>query len=898
MAIDISRSSIPLFQSRDRLELLNDIDKFRQNGLANLPQIVVCGDTSSGKSSVLGALSGIPFPVDSTICTRFATEIALRYSSDETVTGEASISPGPSSSKDQQARTASFRRAVTSLDAIPVILREAEEAMGVSGTEGISRDVLHLKLRGRPLPNLTLVDLPGLIHSAENRDDVAEVEDLIKHYFEQKESLIMVIVSAENPINGQGLLTLSQEFDPKGERCIGVITKPDTLQRPEKAGMTSKILELARNQNPVFNYKRDWQIMRCLTDDERQRGADRDRIESDLFSRDPWDSFDKKRLGTKSLRSALCEYLEQHVLHVLPELIKSLEGKIALAKLSLHELGPHRTTHHERRQYLIRISRRYVQLVQAALNGDYSDSFFGDCDSAKRLRAKTMALTDEFEHTMLTRGHVFEVADVTSSQPTSSDEPQRIAMADALVKVGKLMEGYRGPELPLLFNPRLVGELFKEQSQNWPTFASKYTVAICRAVQVFLRKVMDSICPSTGRGGELILREVFQDAIQNHRDELDNKVLELFTPHTGSFLYSMRDRLQVSLENVRSQNGTWGDVSVATSDKPSSFPGIVQATGSNEDPRLTALQLSRAYYSVALETFVDNVVVLGVESCLLSKLEEMFSPETVAEMKDDKLQLLGGETPEIISERRNLEARLRTLEEALKNFRRHASREFGLEFEGARGAPPGPVSEPPPSSSTGNDRPESLSSKPASVDATPVSRNATSMVHSQTPQRQPLTSSATAPKNESPSNQKSGTNTSGTPITDVENRSPAQTSPLPKQKVSQSPLPFKVPSVTVANDKLYGSMAIFGGFGSPATTSAAEESFPSKTTAPSFSGFSSTTGRQGTTTGEFKFGSPTGGFALGSVGAKKDEGRSSSSPGSSVTHDRPLPPFGKFISNR
>ncbi|KIW92753.1 uncharacterized protein Z519_06601 [Cladophialophora bantiana CBS 173.52] len=895
MAIDISRSSIPLFQSRDRLELLNDIDKFRQRGLANLPQIVVCGDTSSGKSSVLGALSGIPFPVDSTICTKFATEIALRYSSDETVTGEATINPGPSSSEDQQARTASFRRAVTSLDAIPVILREAEEVMGVSGTEGISRDVLRLKLRGRPLPNLTLVDLPGLIHSAEDRDDLAKVKDLIKHYFEQKESLIMVIVSAENPINGQGLLTLSQEFDPKGERCIGVITKPDTLQHRGKA---AKILELARNKNPAFNYKRDWQIVRCLTDDERQRGADRDRIESDLLSREPWDSFDKKRLGTKSLRSALCEYLEEHILHLLPELVNSVEEETASVKLSLHELGPHRTTPDERRQYLIRISRRYVQLVQAALNGDYSDSFFGDGVPAKRLRAKTMALTDEFEHTMLTRGHVFEVADVTSSQPASYCEPQRIALADALVKVGKLMEGYRGPELPLLFNPRLVRELFKEQSQNWPTFASKYTADICRAVQVFLRKVMDSICPSTGRVGELILREVFQDAIQNHRDELNNKVLELFTPHTGSFLYSMRDRLQASLENVRRQNGIWGDASVATSDKPSPFPSNVQDTGSNEDPRLTALQLSMAYYSVALETFVDNVVVLGVESCLLSKLEEMFSPETVAEMQDDKLQLLGGETPEIISKRRNLEARLRTLEEALKNFRRHASREFGLEFEGAPGAPPRPVSEPPRSSSTGNDRPESLSSKHASVDATPVSGNAASMVHSLTPQPQPLTNFATTPKNELPSNQKFGSNMSGTPITDVKNGSPAQTSPLPKQKISQPPV-TKISPGTVANDKLYTPKALIGDVGTSATTSTAKESFPTKTMTASFGGFGPPIGGQGSTTGEFTFGPPASGFTLSSATKKKDpEGRNSSSPGSSVTQDKLSHLFGKFIFNR
>ena len=107
MSIDISKSDIASFQSQDRVELLNDIDKFRQDGLANLPQIVACGDTSSGKSSVLEALFGIPFPTDSTICTRFTTEIALRYAKEKFVTGEASISPAPGASESHRAKVSS-----------------------------------------------------------------------------------------------------------------------------------------------------------------------------------------------------------------------------------------------------------------------------------------------------------------------------------------------------------------------------------------------------------------------------------------------------------------------------------------------------------------------------------------------------------------------------------------------------------------------------------------------------------------------------------------------------------------------------------------------------------------------------------------------------------------------
>ena len=43
-------------------------------------QLVVVGDQSSGKSSVLQAITKLPFPVDDKMCTRFATEVALQRS--------------------------------------------------------------------------------------------------------------------------------------------------------------------------------------------------------------------------------------------------------------------------------------------------------------------------------------------------------------------------------------------------------------------------------------------------------------------------------------------------------------------------------------------------------------------------------------------------------------------------------------------------------------------------------------------------------------------------------------------------------------------------------------------------------------------------------------------------
>lgn len=103
--------------------LLNKIDALRElrlGSLVSLPQLVVVGDQSSGKSSVLESVTGFSLPRATGLCTRYATQITCRRETDPSSGRkkciEVSIIPRPDADDALKKRLRAFRRSVESLD--------------------------------------------------------------------------------------------------------------------------------------------------------------------------------------------------------------------------------------------------------------------------------------------------------------------------------------------------------------------------------------------------------------------------------------------------------------------------------------------------------------------------------------------------------------------------------------------------------------------------------------------------------------------------------------------------------------------------------------------------------------------------------------------------------------
>jgi hypothetical protein len=74
-------------------------------------------------------------------------------------------------------------------------------------------------------------------------------------------------------------------------------------------------------------------------------------------------------------------------------------------------------------------------------------------------------------------------------------------------------------------------------------------------------------------------------------------------------------------------------------------------------------------FQVAVSRFIDDVSILAIEDCLVSKLPTLFRSSNVLEMSDEDISRLAGETRESSLERKRLEAKRGILETGLQGLK-------------------------------------------------------------------------------------------------------------------------------------------------------------------------------------------------------------------------------------
>ena len=283
--------------TKDHRDVLDIVDSLRSKGIGkyiDLPQIIVCGDQSSDKSSVLEAISGLSFPAKDCLCTRFATEVVLRRTTNKEPNIAISIRPSPDRTEDENKKLLSFKFGGTADDLnLGSVVEEAQKLMGLDNANKVfSKDILRIEKSSSTQPHLTFVDLPGLFLAGNKNQSVHDaelVQSLVLSYMKQPRSIILAVVSAKSEFALQQVTQRVRELDPEGSRTLGLITKPDTLDVGSESERA--YFELAQNQD--VHLRLGWHVVKNRDFEMRNSTKkQRDASEKDFFSRGVWAALD------------------------------------------------------------------------------------------------------------------------------------------------------------------------------------------------------------------------------------------------------------------------------------------------------------------------------------------------------------------------------------------------------------------------------------------------------------------------------------------------------------------------------------------------------------------------------------------------------------------------------
>lgn len=502
-----------------------------------------------GKSSVLEAITEIPFPRKENLCTRFATEVILRKSDTKSIS--CRIIPDKLRSIEEQNTIGNHKLEISSLDELPSLIDHVIEVIGLDdqsrGPRAFARDIFSIEFTGPDQPQLTLVDLPGLIHSenkSQTKEDIELITTLVDTYLENKRTIILPIVSARNDPANQVILSRARQFDPEGRRTLGIITKPDEL--PNGSESEQAFIALAKNEN--IHFALGWHVLKNRGFADMNHTFDqRNKAEKMFFKASRWMELPPGSLGIEALRVRLSDLLFNHIKEELPSLHVELDDLYRDTLTSLKFLGENRTTLSAQRAFLMKSSTDFRDIVKAAVNGHYEDRYFAEqaTDTNNvRLCAVVQQSAIHFAEAMRKCGHKYvmdhganplkgKTANTLRFCGTTLLLNQvRFTQSQALDWVKTTMEKNRGRELPGNFNPVLIGELFHIQSQNWNAIAKAYVDMVIKACSNFCRRLLGQLCPRDVAGGYLgqILQQALDKRAENAYDELEKLRSDLLGP--------------------------------------------------------------------------------------------------------------------------------------------------------------------------------------------------------------------------------------------------------------------------------------------------------------------------------------------------------------------------------
>ncbi|CAH8458508.1 unnamed protein product [Heterobilharzia americana] len=195
----------------------------------HLPQIVVLGTQSSGKSSVLENLVGRDFlPRGAGIVTRRPLVLQLIHVDESDHATRIAEGDGTST---EWATFLHNKKIFRDFDEVRSEIKSETDRVAGAG-KSVSAEPINLKIFSPRVLNLTLVDLPGItkVPVADQPEDIESlINDLCLPYIHNPNSVILAVTPANADMATSEGLKLAKTVDPDGRRTLCILTKLDLM---------------------------------------------------------------------------------------------------------------------------------------------------------------------------------------------------------------------------------------------------------------------------------------------------------------------------------------------------------------------------------------------------------------------------------------------------------------------------------------------------------------------------------------------------------------------------------------------------------------------------------------------------------------------------------------------
>ncbi|KAF9729995.1 interferon-induced GTP-binding protein Mx1 [Paraphaeosphaeria minitans] len=321
----------------------------------------------------------------------------------------------------------------------------------------------------------------------------------------------------------------------------------------------------------------------------------------------------------------------------------------------------------EQERFLTRLTNAYQQEVREALSGNYDAELEGD--SLLKLRMHIRKLGDSFAECMARSGHAKKFQAVQGAIDTefarsNGDE------GDIMESMRDLYRESRGAELPGTINPRVLENMFRQQSSPLKSFANDYIERINAAVHEFNETTHASLIPDEN------LREKLKAKLCSKQNstfrEANEQVIKILYGERGGTLQTVNHYFADTLNAIREER-MLPRLKAAGLDDDAFRLNITEVVKtvhlSNENQAVNDIHdLLKAYYKLAIKLFAENVVLQVTERCLQDNdgPVKILSPEMVRNLQDDDLTDIASENFATSSIRNELTIRFEQLQKALE----------------------------------------------------------------------------------------------------------------------------------------------------------------------------------------------------------------------------------------